>query len=174
MDEDNGVAVDPHALVVDGVASLRHLRWNDVIHLAEPTLGMGAGHWRVSVTNDLRPISTDEAAAHAAEGHAIREARRSPDWEGPFALKLGGLRLDALRAALAALDDMPGDALVVLTSAEHPWEGRHSPAETGIETGRYMPNPGGGNYGDLYYDKYDSDEDVPEDAVPAVLLSPSN
>jgi hypothetical protein len=187
MADETRVDVDTRALTVEGLSSLHVLRMDGVIHLAEPALGMDAGHWRVGAwqvpyymapahTRDLRPISDAEAAAYAADGYTIHEARRSPDWECPFALELRGMRLDALRAALAELTDMPGDALVVITSAAHPWEGRHSPAEPRLSTGRYMPNPSGGDFGDMYDDRFADrdDEDVPEAAVPAVFLSPSN
>ncbi|MFF9785644.1 hypothetical protein [Streptomyces nigrescens] len=190
MEDETRFDVDTRALIVDGLDSLHDLRMDGVLHLAEPTLGMPAGFWRVGAwqlpyygapahTRDLQPISAEDAAAFVAGGHTVHEANRAPAWDHPFALEITGLRLDALRTALADLTDMPGDAVVVVTSASHAWEGRHSPADTYISTGVYVPNPSGGNYGRIYHDELadEREEDgleVPAGAVPAVLLSPTN
>ncbi|MGW1290905.1 hypothetical protein ACWD4N_47020, partial [Streptomyces sp. NPDC002586] len=100
MDDDLCIHVDTRALNVDGLASLGDLLMDGVIHLAEPALGMAAGHWRVGAwhctgsgrARDLRPISDEEAAAYAAEGRTIHEARTSPAWTSPFSLVLEGMR----------------------------------------------------------------------------------
>ncbi|MDX3694969.1 hypothetical protein PV726_32450 [Streptomyces europaeiscabiei] len=178
------VHVDTRALDVNGLAGLGALRLDDVIRLDEPALGMTAGHWRAGFRQatrngqavELRQISDAEAGAYAFAGNTVRSARVSPSWASPFGLELEGMRLSDLRAALENLKDLPDDALVVITSATHPWDGRHSPAETGLSTGRYVPNPTGGGYGDIYYDEFADrpDEDVPADAVAAVFLSPTN
>ncbi|MFM9452453.1 hypothetical protein [Streptomyces europaeiscabiei] len=178
------VHVDTRALNVDGLVGLGALRLDDVIRLDEPALGMTAGHWRAgfrqAIPNgqavELRQISDAEATAYAFVGNTVRSARVSPAWTSPFGLELEGMRLSELRAALESLKDVPDDALVVITSATHPCEGRHSPASAGLSIGRYVPNPTGGGYGDVYFDEFAElpDEDVPADAVPAVFISPTN
>ncbi|MFF8786941.1 hypothetical protein [Streptomyces sp. NPDC015125] len=82
------VEVDCRALEVHGLASLRDVRLDGVIHLSRPTLQMAAGHWQVgawqyehdrpSGSRILEPITDAEAVAYAARArpHRAHRARR--------------------------------------------------------------------------------------------------
>ncbi|MFF8786940.1 hypothetical protein [Streptomyces sp. NPDC015125] len=91
-------------------------------------------------------------------------------------MHLVGFRLGDLRNRLNALCDMPDDALVVISPADHPHDSRWSPAAQYVSTGLYAPDTtGGGNYGHIYDTDPDDEEDrAPQGAVPAVVLYPSN
>ncbi|MER0477066.1 hypothetical protein ABR737_01605 [Streptomyces sp. Edi2] len=186
MHTDNYVEVDCRALEVDGLASLDCLRLDGVIHLHQPALGIAAGHWRAgawqrehgrpSASRILEPITDAEAAAYADRGYTVHQARVAPNWVEPRPRELIGFRLGDLRRQLAALCEMPDDALVVISPADHPDESRWSPAALYVSTGLYAPDTsGGGNYGRMYDAEPDDEEDrAPEGAVPAVVLHPSN
>ncbi|WP_327359735.1 hypothetical protein [Streptomyces sp. NBC_01304] len=185
----NDTFVDTRALTVDGPIAFGKLPMDSVIRLAEPTLGLAAGHWIVGAwqkayyndpagLRDLTPVTDglDEAA-----GQPVLDARQAPDWTSPFPQELRGMRLDELRAALNALTGVPGDALVVLAPATHHDEDHDSPADAHIRIGRYMPSADsvGSTYGDGYTNSasHGLDEDclpVPAAAVPAVFLTPLN
>ncbi|MFD3422081.1 hypothetical protein [Streptomyces decoyicus] len=83
------------------------------------------------------------------------------------------MRLRDVREFLAQHPDLPDDALVVVSPADHHSEGDDSPAMPGLEAGAYVPAMSDrGNYGTFWHPKW-SEEPRPENSIPAVHLSPS-
>jgi hypothetical protein len=184
-DETSRYEVDCRALSVECTLPFRMLPMGAVIELSEPLLGIPAGRWVTgawqhafgadSPTRSLQLAEPEYLEKYEAAGQPVLAASVAPQWRCPFPTHLEGMRLSDLRALIAEWADQPGDTLVVLAPADHPWEGRYSPASTHASTGLYLPHPDGSSYGRVYETEPKEEEDrAPHGAVPALVISPSN
>ncbi|MFJ8677352.1 hypothetical protein [Streptomyces sp. NPDC093589] len=178
------VAVDVHALDVDGHASLAQVPRDHLLRLQEDTLGIKAGllktNWTYnrgsypSTLRDLEILPADEAEALISDGTPVHVARRATDWSGEFPVLVRGLRLGQLRAAIAAIE-LPDDAIVAIGAADFPDQGIGSPAAPLVEVGYYQPDPASGTSGWAHIGGIDHDENgnIPAH-LPALVLYPTH
>ncbi|MFF8994468.1 hypothetical protein ACF09H_32000 [Streptomyces sp. NPDC014983] len=173
------VEVNVHALVLQGDTTLSDLREGTVIRLEEDALGISSGWWRVGCTYSNggggHRYRCRALTAVAGPCEDAVSARVADGWASPWPVEVKGMRLAELRARLAELADVDGDALVVIAPADHnPDGGEYSPASY-VHTGLYVPDfTGRGSVGGLYEMQPRNPADAaPAGALPAVAIYPS-
>lgn len=182
---DDQVTVDIHALDITGTTDLEQIPEGHLLRLEEGTLGIKAGYLRThaepfyagiypGTLRVLELVSVEDAEGLIADGTPVHDARRARTWTGAFPAHVPGLRVGALRAALAATD-LPDDAVVAIGAPLFPGPKVGSPADTRIEIGYYRPDPATAISGEAHGGEpgYQVDGQTPLH-LPALVLNPTH